>query len=478
MSTLSLWRLFHRLSARQYQTRRQTSILAVVAFAAAAAIFLTVLGGVHGFIWRASADHTLHCLLNSSSCSAANPYSSEGQMMYGTYVALAVFACMLLAVPFAALAGSAARLAASRADNRLACLRLVGATSGQVARLMAVEAAGQALLGSCVGIVGYTAMIPAIMLLKFENRHFTFEELWVGPWILLGVLLAVTVLALVSSLMTLRRIAISPLGVTRRVSTPMPARWRVVVFLACMAGAVAVLRMQSLFAGAGEITVFVVMAGVIVLSFALLNLVGSWVVAVRARAKARRPKNVATMIAMRRILDNPKRAWRNVSGIALAVFVAGITSVASYLSAASADSAASMDAQSAMLIRDINTGSLLTLAFAAVLAAVSCGIMQSENVYEQASQYRLLLLEGTDMATLNRARSIEVFTPLATVVVVSAGCSMLLMLPLFSSAMVQPVTLASFAGGIVMCFALVFIGVFASTRVAAGMDFLAYRDDD
>ena len=84
MSTLSLWRLFHRLSARQYQTRRQTSILAVVAFAAAAAIFLTVLGGVHGFIWRASADHTLHCLLDSSSCSAADHYSSEGQMMYGT----------------------------------------------------------------------------------------------------------------------------------------------------------------------------------------------------------------------------------------------------------------------------------------------------------------------------------------------------------------------------------------------------------
>ena len=73
------------------------------------------------------------------------------------YVALAVFACMLLVVPFVALAGSAARLAASRRDARLAALRLAGATTGQVVRLTALDAAGQALIGALIGIAGYCA---------------------------------------------------------------------------------------------------------------------------------------------------------------------------------------------------------------------------------------------------------------------------------------------------------------------------------
>ena len=63
----------------------------------------------------------------------------------------------------------------------------------------------------------------------------------------------------------------------------------------------------------------------------MVNVVGTWVVAMRARSRAKHPKDAATMIAMRRILDNPKRAWRNVSGVALAVFIAGMTSVCGLL---------------------------------------------------------------------------------------------------------------------------------------------------
>lgn len=52
-----------------------------------------------------------------------------------------------------------------------------------------------------------------------------------------------------------------------------------------------------------------VIIGFMLLCFALVNLIGTWVITARAKAKAKRPKDAATMIAMRRILDNPKRAW-------------------------------------------------------------------------------------------------------------------------------------------------------------------------
>lgn len=477
MSTFALWKLFHRPGR---STKRSISMLAIIAFAAATAIFLTVLGGVHGFVWRASADHTLPCLFDGQACSAhVNTLSSEQQALATGYVGLAIFACVLLLVPFIALAGSAARLAASREDVRLAGLRLAGATSSQVVKLTACESSVQALIGALIGVLGYFAIMPIIMLLNFQNMHFDFDQLWVGSWTIVAVVVFVAILALVSSLITLKRVTITPLGVMQRVAAPLPAAWRAVVFIVVMVVTVILFRSQILFNGMGIAGAMVFVGGFIVVCFALVNLVGSWVVAVRARAKARKPKDVATMIAMRRILDNPKRAWRNVSGIALAVFVAGITSVVSYLSASAngVQGAAAQD-PSLVLVRDLNTGGMLTLAFAAVLAAVSCGIMQAGNVYEQAQQYRLLMLEGTDLKTLNRARRIEVFTPLTIVVVVAAGCSMLLMLPLFASAMFQPATLLSFLGGIVGCFLLVFIGVLASNRVAAKLDISGYRADD
>ena len=64
------------------------------------------------------------------------------------------------------------------------------------------------------------------------------------------------------------------------------------------------------------------------------------------------------------------------------------------------------------------------------------------------------------------------------VVIVAGGCSMLLMAPLFAASMTEPATLASFFGGLVLCYALVSIGAFASNHVAASLNLTDYRADD
>lgn len=480
MSTFALWRLFHRPGSRG--SAGHTSMLAIIAFAAATTIFLTVLGGVHGFIWRASADHTVACAFDLGACRPDTVAAWKRQISDPTnlaqfstaYVVLAVFACMLLVVPFVALAGSAARLAASRRDARLAALRLAGATTGQVVRLTALDAAGQALIGALIGIAGYCALMPAVMLIPFQEQRFTFEQLWVGPLALVITLAGVAILALISSLVTLRRVAITPLGVTSRTATALPSGTRMVLFVVVMVAAVIVFKNPAMLPQAGQAVMDAVIIGFMLLCFALVNLIGTWVVT--ARAKAKRPKDAATMIAMRRILDNPKRAWRNVSGIALAVFIAGITSICGFFGSAAVVGDA--NDPSTVFIRDIGTGGILTLVFAAVLAAVSSGVMQAGSVYDQAGEYRMLVLEGTDVKTLNRARFIEVLTPLNIVVIVAGGCSMLLMAPLFAASMTEPATLASFFGGLVLCYALVSVGAFASNRVAASLNLTDYRADD
>ena len=140
-------------------------------------------------IWRASADHTFGCMIDSNRC-APGTYETWSKALAHAdklvatvgdghwtadqatavmntysdgYVMLAAFASLLLIVPFVALAGSAARLAASRRDARLAALSLAGATPAQVTKLTALDAGGQALLGALVGMAGYFALIPAIL---------------------------------------------------------------------------------------------------------------------------------------------------------------------------------------------------------------------------------------------------------------------------------------------------------------------------
>ena len=335
-------------------------------------------------------------------------------------------------------------------------------------------AAGQALIGALIGIAGYCALMPAVMLIPFQEQRFTFEQLWVGPLALVITLAGVAILALISSLVTLRRVAITPLGVTSRTATALPSGTRMVLFVVVVVVAMIVFKNPAMLAQAGQAVMYGVIIGFMLLCFALVNLIGTWVIT--ARAKAKRPKDAATMIAMRRILDNPKRAWRNVSGIALAVFIAGITSICGFFgSAAVVDDA---NDPFTVFIRDIGTGGILTLVFAAVLAAVSSGVMQAGSVYDQAGEYRMLVLEGTDVKTLNRARFIEVLTPLNIVVIVAGGCSMLLMAPLFAASMAEPATLASFFGGLVLCYALVSIGAFASNHVAASLNLTDYRADD
>ena len=441
MNMFRLWRLFHRSGTRG--TSGRTSALAIVAFASATAVFLTVLGGLHGFIWRASADHTFGCMIDSNRC-APGTYETWSKALAHAdklvatvgdghwtadqatavmntysdgYVMLAAFASLLLIVPFVALAGSA-----------------------QVTKLTALDAGGQALLGALVGMAGYFALIPAIMLLDFQNQHFTFEQLWVGLPALAAVTVGVTLLALVSALAALRRVAFTPLGVTQRTGQPMPSAWRALIFLAVLAVGYLLLNSISAFAHLGQMVVYAIIFGVFFLGFAMVNVVGTWVVAMRARSRAKHPKDAATMIAMRRILDNPKRAWRNVSGVALAVFIAGMTSVCGLLATGIGGNHDPFDPS------------------AAVLAAVSSGVMQTSNVYDQADEYRMLALEGTDEATLDKARMMEVITPLNTVMAVSLGCSVLLLFPILATSLLNPASLLTLAAGIGLCYALMVLG--------------------
>jgi hypothetical protein len=238
----------------------------------------------------------------------------ENLMAYGQAVAVVV---LLIAAPAVLLVGSAARLTAARRNQRLAALRLAGATPGDIVTLTTVETALAAFLGAAAGVAMYAAFLPITAKFSLAGGPWSAIDLWLGIRPTLLTLAAVPLIGAASATLALRQVRISPLGVAQRVSGRHP---RAVRFLA-MAGAWIVLVVAAISGQVGGgIAALLVGIGAVIGSLAL---VGPWIAWALGRTLAALSRRPATLLAARRILDDPKAAYRSVSGIVLAGFIAG-----------------------------------------------------------------------------------------------------------------------------------------------------------
>ncbi|MEU6248245.1 FtsX-like permease family protein [Glycomyces sp. NPDC047010] len=238
--------------------------------------------------------------------------------VYGFYLILMVLAAILMAVPAAVFGAAAARLTVSRRDERLATLRLIGATPGQVMRLTLIETVLAAVAGSIAGTVLWMLATPLVALIPIDGGRWFTADLWAGaPWMAV-VALAVPVLVAVSALVGLRGVVISPLGVARRVKPKGLKAIRVLIF-----AGLAVLFMIATQLVGGSMIAVAILIGLFAATLAAVNLIGPWLVQRLGRTLARTARGPARLLAARRLAEDPKAAWRTVSGVAIAGFVAG-----------------------------------------------------------------------------------------------------------------------------------------------------------
>ncbi|QGN34883.1 hypothetical protein [Microlunatus sp. Gsoil 973] len=423
MIALRLWWLLLRRQTDQ----RLTILLALVAFGVTTGALLTVLGGLGAFIGRSTDDSG------------------------GLYVLLAQIATVILIIPVITLGGSAARLSISRRDDRLAALRLAGATNVQVGAIAVADAAAQALAGALLGVLLYLIAVPGVALITFQGRPFAWSELLVTPAVLALTIVGVVGLATVSACLTLARIAVSPLGVARRSSPKRVSAIRIGVALVVLLAWAPVTKLLGSDAG--------LIVGMIVfgLCFAVLNLIGPFVLGLIGRLGVSRANTVPKLLAARRLTEDPRSAWRPVAGVTLATFIAGVLSIGP---AIAANQPSGTDPAVAYLPADMMTGSLVTLVIAALLAAVSVGVNQAARVYDLRDQYQMLHLIGTDVPVLKQARLRETALPLIASVAIAAIISLIMVAPFGIMLIGQaPGGIATFAGGIVVSLALVLVAV-------------------
>jgi len=227
-------------------------------------------------------------------------------------VALAVLAPVLIFI------ATATRLSAARREQRFAAMRLVGATRKQVSVLAAVESTVAALLGVALGFGLFFLLRAAVAGISFIGQPFFPAELTLSPADILLVAIGVPAAAAVAARLALRRVRISPLGVARRTTPKPPRAWRVLPLLAGFADLGYFVVNGKPVSPSTQVKAFV--PGYLLIIVGLV-IAGPWLTMIAARVMARLANRPATLIAARRLADDPKAAFRAVSGLVLALLI-------------------------------------------------------------------------------------------------------------------------------------------------------------
>jgi hypothetical protein len=234
-------------------------------------------------------------------------------------VALAILAPVLIFI------ATTTRLSATRREERFAAMRLAGATRKQVSLLAATESTAAGILGVAAGFGIFFLLRTPVAGIPFIGAPFFPAELSLSLPEVLVVAIGVPVAAAVAARLALRRVHISPLGVARRATPKPPRAWRVVPLLAGLAE----LAFWTIHGHAasipGQVQAFVSSFALIIVG---LFIAGPWLTLGAARAMARWTSHPGTLITARRLADDPRAAFRAVSGLVLALFITTVAVVA------------------------------------------------------------------------------------------------------------------------------------------------------
>ncbi|WP_374460260.1 permease [Microbacterium sp.] len=414
-------------------------VLPIVAFAAVTAVLLAVGGGAKMFLTHPTA--------------VADP-------VYGV---LGTVALILLAIPVFTLGAAAARLSSRNRDDRLATLRLLGASSAEVSRMTVIEAGLIAAVGALGGVAVYLVLLPLIGLIPFFGGPVGMGAVGAGVGGTILVVAIVVALAMVSAHLSLKKVRLTPLGVRRR-QDPAPRRTKLIVAglaMLCMAGGLVAMLTAGGLVLVGPMMLGVVLAVLFAGAMAVVNMVGSPILAARGRYMAMHAKTAAKLIAGRELAEHSASAWRRVSAIAMVSFIAVVGGIGLGMMA---------DNSGDQLYPDIRTGIAVTLVCGFVVLAASTGVTQAAAVLEDRALITALDRLGMPGDEIRRARRLAVMVPLRLAAVSGAAVGVVFSLPVAGAGQViSPFSVVVLIGTFAAGFCLMRLALDATRPILAAV---------
>ena len=304
-------------------------LLVVTGVAVAAALLLTATGvatlqrtdlGISGSSGTVSyPDGRVEVFEDPGSAGAiTTSYLTEAELRRG--VTLGFVLCV---VPLLVFVGTASRVAVRRRDERLAGLRLAGATDRQVRLLAALDAAAGATAGAVLGTALFLAGRAAVLATtRGEVRDIAVAVLPpLAPAV--AVLTVLVVGTAAAAALALRSVLLTPLGVVRRAPRRHPRPWGLLllVFGLGVFATAAVRGVPDRAVGDA------VLGGSLALSLLGLVACGPWLTSLTGRVAGRFARGPALLLAGRRLEDEPRAQARAMSAVVLVVLAATIALV-------------------------------------------------------------------------------------------------------------------------------------------------------
>ena len=393
--------------AQRQTGERWVRALSLVAFSVSTWILCTLTAGTWMFAQRMWHPHEAVRVIDAD----------LGGLLTLSYVFLALFASLLVVPTLLALLTQAARANLGGREEQLAILRLIGATSGQVRGMMILDALRQAFVGLGIGTVLYLVSVPAWSLLTFQEKRIGTWEMFTW-WIVPVAWLVVLVLAAASVWLALRRVAVTPLGVTKKIPPKGQSAITLVISLVAAFALYRYLSTVTIAPGANAtdfIMLLVVVAGVLMVN----ALIAVGVIQLIARFSYLLPGS-ANYVATRRVGRGARTTWKRVAALYFLAFTAGISSWISAIPEIDADPALNM------ITGDIPTGVALTAVFGAILLVASTLLTQALAVVEQKQLTKSLYFVGAPAKYHTSVAIREIGVPMVLVTLLGFGMGNLL----------------------------------------------------
>lgn len=244
-------------------------------------------------------------------------HEEGGDPVSPVLVVLMNMTCVVLLLPIGIFIATAVRTGGERRDQRLAALRLVGADIRTTRRIASGEALCGALLGLAVGAAVFLVIRDFASGITIRDVAVSPADLVPSPALAALIAVAVPVVAVLVTLITLRRVTIEPLGVMRHT---MPRRrrlwWRLLIPVAGLALLLPLFGGVTMDPYGGDLGTYQVAGGGILVLTGIAALLPWLLEACVARFRG---GPVSWQLATRRIESNPGPAARAVGGITVAM---------------------------------------------------------------------------------------------------------------------------------------------------------------
>lgn len=232
----------------------------------------------------------------------------------------------ILLIPIIMFVAVSTQLGSAQREQRYAALRLIGATRGQVNRVLLLES----FIATVLGIIIGSLVFLAVRTTMFAGFEFAGQRFWLDdamPTQLQFIIMAglTVAMSLFASWRAMRKVRTSPLGVARREKLDKkPGVWRVLP-LAVGVGMFVWLKTSAgnqwiKSSNTDNMLPFLFMMGAILLVMFGLLLAGSWLTAAFSKLFGRFTKNASVLLASRRIAGHSRKVFRSVGGVVLALF--------------------------------------------------------------------------------------------------------------------------------------------------------------